>query len=530
MSTQLSRPSDETSGGLSRFLRALRERLLLVVAILAVSVGAAYALWSSQEKTYEAEALLQLTPVAADSETYAGISGLISDRSSLTRDVETLSRIIATNDVATEARRVLGTSRSADDLLGDVAVNPVGQSYVVSILAQGGTPKEAADLATAFAQATVNVKGRAFRAQVRALVTQLQQQVREASARLPQPAAGQAGQAEPPELSQLRNRLVQVTALQNAGDPTIQLADTPVPPTSPTNPGLPLVLFVALLVGSVVASAVVLALNATDRKVRTERQLVEEFGAPVVARVPMPFTRRRLSGRRGESARTIRDLTPVGVEAYRALGQNLTVLRRDFDYPRTVLFNSVRHGEGKTTVAINTAVALAEAGSSVILVDADLRSPAIGREFGVSPTYGVEDVLHGQVPLDDALVEVGSFRGRLDLLLHVPRDGHTGHAIEPSALRRLIDAAVYREADFVVFDAAPLGLGAAALPSPTRVDDVLVVVREDHTTLDGLREIHELFGRHGVQPRSFVVMGRAPGRRADLEGLPRGRGSATPTR
>src|SRR3712207_8347752 len=65
--------------------------------------------------------------------------------------------------------------------------------------------------------------------------------------------------------------------------------------TAPTNPGLPLVLIVALIVGLILASVVVLALNAVNRKIRTERHLVEEFGAPVVARVPTDRKSTRLN-------------------------------------------------------------------------------------------------------------------------------------------------------------------------------------------------------------------------------------------
>src|SRR5206468_2585939 len=72
---------------------------------------------------------------------------------------------------------------------------------------------------------------------------------------------------------------------------------------------------------------------------------------------------------------------------------------------KTILVTSARPGEGKTSTAANLAVALAQAGRSVVLVSADLRNPRIHAVFGIGNEQGLGQVLEGTLPLDEAIVE-----------------------------------------------------------------------------------------------------------------------------
>ena len=118
---------------LRRYLALALERWLLVLAIVLVTVGAGLAFWQLAPRSYTAEALLLVTSVPNGNPAYQELPGLIGAGGGLTRDVETVSRIVTTPEVATEARGILETSTDVPGLLKIVAAAPQGQSYLVTI-------------------------------------------------------------------------------------------------------------------------------------------------------------------------------------------------------------------------------------------------------------------------------------------------------------------------------------------------------------------------------------------------------------
>ena len=84
--------------------------------------------------------------------------------------------------------------------------------------------------------------------------------------------------------------------------------------------------------------------------------------------------------------------------------------------PKTMLVTSGQPGEGKTTTAVNTAISLTQLGASVLLIDCDLRRPAVNRVFHLENLTGVIDVCSANpTSLDDAITK--NVRPNLDVLL-----------------------------------------------------------------------------------------------------------------
>ncbi|MCB0916893.1 MAG: CpsD/CapB family tyrosine-protein kinase, partial [Actinobacteria bacterium] len=100
-------------------------------------------------------------------------------------------------------------------------------------------------------------------------------------------------------------------------------------------------------------------------------------------------------------------------EAFRSIRTNLQYVDVD-NPPRTVVITSSLPGEGKSTTACNLAIALAQAESKVLLLEADLRRPKVAEYLGVDGSRGLTDVLIGQASLDNTLVHWQ--RGLLDFL------------------------------------------------------------------------------------------------------------------
>ena len=176
-----------------------------------------------------------------------------------------------------------------------------------------------------------------------------------------------------------------------------------------------------------------------------------------------------------------------------------------------MLFTSAGSGEGRTTASINTAVALAESGRSVLLVDLDLRNPQVATVFGVAAPSGVLDVLRAQVPVAHAAVPVPVSRGSLNLLVHThDHEPDVPDQLAPSDIDVLLQGAGDSGYDFVVFDAPQLGTISDALSIATQVDDVYLLVWRGRTEARPLSDLAAICQEHGVVPRGFIVIGGRP--------------------
>src|SRR3954466_4866077 len=131
-------PEDE---GVKRYVQTIRERIWLVVIVLAVTTGAAALYVATAQKTYDAEAQLLITPTPATDPVLASL-GLLVESSDPTRDVETATQLVKTPQVAARVKVRLHSSESTQGLLGTISSDPVAQSNLVAITATGDTPEE----------------------------------------------------------------------------------------------------------------------------------------------------------------------------------------------------------------------------------------------------------------------------------------------------------------------------------------------------------------------------------------------------
>lgn len=146
----------------------------------------------------------------------------------------------------------------------------------------------------------------------------------------------------------------------------------------------------------------------------------------------------------------------------------------------TVLVTSVTAGEGKSTVAANLALALAQKHKAVMLIDADLRNPTQLRIFGKKLAGGgLESLLHDGVTLDEIAHESGySKEYNLVTLFPTSRDPDPGILLNHPAMERII--VLLRDAmDFIVIDSPPIGMFAESDAIASLADQAIMVIRQD---------------------------------------------------
>ena len=281
------------------------------------------------------------------------------------------------------------------------------------------------------------------------------------------------------------------------------------PPTAPSKPVRPLAsltLALALVAGSVLGVLAALAKHMLDPRIRSPQELRRLCEAPMLGQAPRlgesPLGRARPPGL------ICRDLPhSPSAEAYKVLRANLDILRRD-PALRVLLVTSPLAGEGKSTVASNLAICLAQAGRKVLLVDADLRAPVQHAIHQAHRERGLTPVLRDLLPLARVLQRTSV--DNLWIVASGPAVSNPAEILSSSCLPAFIQQArdgfdaVVVDAPALLSVADPSILGAAA-------DGVLLVVREAVTRrAAALRAVVVVRGL-GTPILGTVLNGAAPG-------------------
>ncbi len=237
-------------------------------------------------------------------------------------------------------------------------------------------------------------------------------------------------------------------------------------PTSPSSPRKSVDVALGVIVGLVVGLLLALAFERADKSVRNVDELTENLTVPVLAVIPVSSQSRKDIGS-NPTAATLRH------EALRNLRTSLSFI--DVDSPPTSLvITSAVPNEGKSTVALTLAEVVAVVGQSVILVDGDLRRPAIARYSGVSTNVGLTDVLVDDSLLDEALVPHPLIPSLQVLQAGSPVPNPTD-MLASHRMVELLDRLCSR-ASLVIVDTPPLGLVTdAALLAPHTSGAIVVV-------------------------------------------------------
>jgi succinoglycan biosynthesis transport protein ExoP len=269
-----------------------------------------------------------------------------------------------------------------------------------------------------------------------------------------------------------------------------------VPPSSPQSPRTLLNLAAALFAGLFLGALTAVFREATDTRVRSPEGVAVVTPLPVLASLdaaPMA------DGRRGlvvtEAPRSIQ------AEAYRALRTAVQFLG-ERGRTLSLLVTSSRPGEGKSTVAANLAIALAEAGSTVALVDADLRRPSVAETFGLEQGAGLTTVLIGQAEVEDVLQRWGA--SGLRVLTTGPLPPNPSELLAAPAMAEVL-AELERTHDVVIFDTAPLLAVTDAVVLSRVVSGTLVVGDSTKLRRKELRSALTLLKRSGARVVGIVL-------------------------
>ena len=261
-------------------------------------------------------------------------------------------------------------------------------------------------------------------------------------------------------------------AKTRARDPIVVTLVTPAPlPLTAAGVGLKILLPIGAILGLALGVGAIFVRDYADHRVRDGADLERLLDAPVLAAIPR--------ARRAENI-FIRQPLSATAESYRYLREHLkSLITAVPDGGAVMLIAGAQADDGCTNVAANLAVALAESGAKVLLVEADLTRPSIGPVFNAGRRSGWRDLLARRASLDEVAIPVPSVPG----LRLVIAGNETTRPAEIFRDARLAQAFLdmRAQADVIVIDGAPV-LRASHTIALARISDIVTIVADVRRT------------------------------------------------
>jgi succinoglycan biosynthesis transport protein ExoP len=382
---------------LEGYFRVIRKGWVFIVVFALLGIGAGAALAIAATPQYRTTTTMYVSVAVSDTPTAGDLTSgnnyaqaKVKSYVSIITSASVLDTVIKELNLDTTSKR-LATQLSAESPTGTV---------IIELTATDSDPQTAANLANATAQSFSE-----------AVVDDLEK-----------PAGG-------------GDSLVKV-----------QVVDPALVPTSPSSPNVPLNIALGLLVGLLFGLGAAFLRTALDTRVHGAHDVAGVTDAPLLGGISFDPESNKHPLLVHSDPRNPR------AEAFRALRTNLRFVSAGSDNHCFVVTSSIA-GEGKSTTAANLALALAETGVRVVIIDGDLRKPKLAEYMGLEGAVGLTDVLIGSVPLADVLQRWGNRELYVLPAGRVPPN--PSELLGSDAMQNLLTA-LNEQVDYVIIDAPPL--------------------------------------------------------------------------
>lgn len=387
------------------YVRVLRQHWVLIVALTLLGVAAAAGYSILQTPQYSSSAKVFVSTSGG-----ASVSELQQGNTFTQQRVKTYADLVTTPIVLLPVINELGLETTGEALANQISASAPLDTTLIQITATDDDPALAASLATAVSQSLTQVVGSI-------------EATNAAAAQTPETDASTAP-------SPVRLTLVQHAAV----------------PQSPVSPNVPLNIALGALVGLALGVGIAVLRATLDTRIRNERDVEMVTETPIIGGIvfdPKAKERPLIVHADPQSPRA---------ESFRTLRTNLQYLEPGRGDRAFVVTSSIE-SEGKSTTTANLAIALADSGARVLLVDADLRRPKVDAYLGIEGAVGLTDLLIGRADLADVVQRWG--RNHLYVLPAGRIPPNPSELLGSAQMVKVIEE-LKNTFDVVLFDAPPL--------------------------------------------------------------------------
>ncbi len=294
----------------------------------------------------------------------------------------------------------------------------------------------------------------------------------------------------------MMTKKLEETKIQEAGRPRdVRIVDEAIEPLQPTKPNKRLNLALGMVLGLGLGVGITFLREYFDNTIKSHEDM-EMLGFNILASIPrieMSKMEQKLESRLSKlgpiegkriEARLITHLDPKSPvsEAYRTLRTNLQFSKVQHDI-RSIIVTSSGPKEGKSTTSANLAIANAQSGKKVVLVDADLRRPVVHSIFGMEKDEGLTNYLLSDIPFEKMIKK--TIIENLDVVPSGVLPPNPSELLSSKQMQDLL-ARLRKEYDMVILDTPPIIAVTDAAIISTRVDGTILVVSANQTNYDAV--------------------------------------------
>ena len=279
-------------------------------------------------------------------------------------------------------------------------------------------------------------------------------------------------------------------------------------------PNKKMVYLIALFIGLVLPAVFIYLSYLLRNKFATVEEVQNAIKLPYLGSIPLVES--NIKQKKTQQKRFIvveRNKNDIMAEAFRTLRTNLQFVMKNTT-GKVIMFTSTISGEGKTFIAANLAVSTVLLGKKVLLVGCDIRRPRLAEMFHLDASRkGLTSYLaapEGEVEMLDQLIVPSKVVDGLDVLTAGIVPPNPAELLSGSNLDRAVEY-LREKYDYIIFDAAPVGLVTDALIASRIADTVAYVVRLDHSFKGDAKFIQSLVKEKKLENVSMVVNGEHVG-------------------
>ena len=251
---------------------------------------------------------------------------------------------------------------------------------------------------------------------------------------------------------------------------------------------------------------VILIIDYFDNTIKDSSKISKKYDKAIVGEIQQfgDGKKKKKKGRHRTDPRgllTDKDVPFNVVESYKTIRTNILFTVAESD-KKVIAVSSANPGEGKSTSAANLAIALAQTGSTVLLIDADMRKPVQHRTFRVRNDEGLSTLIIRKSSIAKSVKS--NVINNLDILLSGPLPPNPSELLSSNSCKLLLEqfAKTY---DYVIIDTPPVNVVSDAMVMKDSISGILLVIRYAMTTYEELSDCMKQIGLANANMLGFVM-------------------------